>query len=193
MGVAEPLEQRAREDRVDHLGFLQAQDVRRFLAQELLDDGDPRADRIDVPGGDLQRGGHGRHLGTRVFAVDVWPPLGYGKAPAPGAWSGGQPSVCHAGATAAAARATGGNPETPSASARPFLGSVPVAPMNESSFLALGAVAARVVPPEGVVGNADVECWFERRTVVRLFCASTTVQPSSISPAGAPHPCRKRG
>ena len=34
------------------LGFLKAEDIGRFLAQELLDDVDAGADAIDVPGSD---------------------------------------------------------------------------------------------------------------------------------------------
>ena len=57
--VAEAAEHRGREIRVADLGLLQAQDVGRFLAQEFLDDLDPGADGIDVPGRDLEALGHG--------------------------------------------------------------------------------------------------------------------------------------
>jgi hypothetical protein len=57
--VAELAEHARREVAVADLGLLQAQDVRRFLAQELLDDVEPGADGIDVPGRDLEACGHG--------------------------------------------------------------------------------------------------------------------------------------
>ena len=55
MRIAELAERRVGKVAVDHLGFLQAQDVGRFLAQKALDDVDAKANRIDVPGSDLER------------------------------------------------------------------------------------------------------------------------------------------
>jgi hypothetical protein len=42
-----------REDVVERLCLLQAKDVRLFLADELLDNLDPRPNRVDVPGSDF--------------------------------------------------------------------------------------------------------------------------------------------
>ena len=58
VGVAVPLEQRGREDAVEHLGFLQAQDVGLLLGDQPLDERDAGADRVDVPGSDLQPFAH---------------------------------------------------------------------------------------------------------------------------------------
>src|SRR5690606_12443032 len=52
--VAEPPEQAFGKFGVADLGFLQAEDVGRLLDEEPLDDGGAGADRIDVPGGDLE-------------------------------------------------------------------------------------------------------------------------------------------
>ncbi len=59
--VAERAERLQREVAIDDLGLLQAQDVGLLVAQELLDDGDPETDRVDVPGDDL----HGRDVALR--------------------------------------------------------------------------------------------------------------------------------
>jgi hypothetical protein len=59
----------------------------------------------------LHRGMIGRHRDTMAGVVTK------SKAPAPGAWSGGQPSVRHAGLTRKGKRATGGNPVSQTAKA----------------------------------------------------------------------------
>jgi hypothetical protein len=69
--VAEPPEQRLRELGIADLGLLQTKDVGRFLDQEFLDDVGAGADRIDVPGGDFQRGRHGAGLAAAMLRVDV--------------------------------------------------------------------------------------------------------------------------
>ena len=56
VAIAQPPERIDREILVDDLGFLKAQDIGLGLAQELLDDTDPEADRIDVPTDDLHGG-----------------------------------------------------------------------------------------------------------------------------------------
>ncbi len=53
MLIAERAERIEGEVVVDDLGFLEAQDVGRGFLQKLLDDGDPEADRVDVPGDDF--------------------------------------------------------------------------------------------------------------------------------------------
>ena len=58
MHIAEPLEHRMRERAVLNLGFLQAQNVRAFGRQKLLDDRYPGSNRVDVPGRDLGCFGH---------------------------------------------------------------------------------------------------------------------------------------
>jgi hypothetical protein len=65
------MEWRSREQPVDHLGLLETQDVGSFLQQELLDDGEPCADRIDVPGSDLHPSGHDPDVAMGDRAVDV--------------------------------------------------------------------------------------------------------------------------
>jgi len=56
--VAQAMEQLGREDRIHRLGFLQAQYVGRFLAQQPLDDPRAGTNRINVPRGDFKLG-HG--------------------------------------------------------------------------------------------------------------------------------------
>ena len=58
MAIAVLAEQLGGKDRVQHLGFLQAQDVRLLLGDQLLDQVRPGAHRIDVPGCDLQAFAH---------------------------------------------------------------------------------------------------------------------------------------
>ena len=60
--VAEPGEMRRREDVIVGLGFLQAKDVGLLLGDQALDDRQPRADRVDVPGYDLDGAVHGQAL-----------------------------------------------------------------------------------------------------------------------------------
>src|SRR3546814_8928275 len=50
--IAERLEHGLGKQAAFDLGFLKAQDVGRFLAQEFLDDADTGADAVDVPGSD---------------------------------------------------------------------------------------------------------------------------------------------
>ena len=73
-----------REFGIADLGFLQAEDVGRFLDEEFLDDPHAGADRIDVPGRDLEGGGHVAGLNAEG---------GKWKAPAPGAWSEGHQAL----------------------------------------------------------------------------------------------------
>ena len=58
MHVALLAEQVGREEVVGRLGFLQAEDIGLLLAEQALDDADPRTDRVHVPGGDLDGLGH---------------------------------------------------------------------------------------------------------------------------------------
>ena len=76
MHVALIVEQIGREDVVGNLGFLKTQDVRLLLAQqELLDDAEPRSDRVHVPGCDLDALAHGTRLATSVCDAKERPPL----------------------------------------------------------------------------------------------------------------------
>jgi len=68
--VAEPPEKPFRKLGIADLGLLQAEDIGRLLGQELLDDFRARADRIDVPGRDLESGGHGAGLAAAFQPVD---------------------------------------------------------------------------------------------------------------------------
>ena len=56
--VAETGEQLGREDLVDRLGFLQAQDVGLLLGDKALDQRRAGADRVDVPRCDFQPNSH---------------------------------------------------------------------------------------------------------------------------------------
>jgi hypothetical protein len=47
-------EQLGRENAVEDLRFLEAENVGLLLANQLLDQRDPRSNRVDVPGGDFQ-------------------------------------------------------------------------------------------------------------------------------------------
>ena len=58
MDVAVTLEQIGREDGVENLGFLEAQDVGLLLGDQALDKPGARAHRVDVPGRDLQLRSH---------------------------------------------------------------------------------------------------------------------------------------
>ena len=89
MDVAMAAEQVGRENGVEHLGFLQAQDVGLLLGDQPLDQRRARTHRIDVPGSNLQPLSRGHALSLQRARQTK-------KAPAPGAWSEGRPSVCHA-------------------------------------------------------------------------------------------------
>jgi hypothetical protein len=52
------IEQFGRKDRVEHLGFLEAQDVGLVLGDEALDEPGARAHRVDVPRRDFQPFAH---------------------------------------------------------------------------------------------------------------------------------------
>ncbi len=54
MDVAVTPEQLGGKDRVDCLGFLEAEDVGLLLGDQALDEAEARAHRIDVPRGDFQ-------------------------------------------------------------------------------------------------------------------------------------------
>src|SRR5206468_9014075 len=54
MGVTVALERTGGEDAVEHLGFLQAEDIRLLFFYQPLDQPDARAHRVDVPRCDLQ-------------------------------------------------------------------------------------------------------------------------------------------
>ena len=62
--IAHGLHRRAREQRVGHLGLLQADQVRRRLGGEAGQVVEALAQRVDVPGGEPD--GHGRHLGAET-------------------------------------------------------------------------------------------------------------------------------
>ena len=99
------------------LGFLQAQDVGRFLAQESLDDADAGADRLMFQEAILSVSCGGSIVRARRRAASlcaVRPRRTSEKAPAPGAWSEGRPSVRHARNEGAGSpsRATGGKSRT---------------------------------------------------------------------------------
>ena len=68
--IAQALEPAVREFAVADLGLLQAEDVRLHLGEKLLDDPDPGADRVDVPGCDLEACGHGGGLAGGAVTVD---------------------------------------------------------------------------------------------------------------------------
>ena len=70
--IAEPLERLVGKGRVVDLGLLQAQHVGRDLRQEIADNVDTRANRIDVPGGDLGDG-HPRRCSPSPPAPPVEP------------------------------------------------------------------------------------------------------------------------
>ena len=149
--VAEPPEQPFRELAVADLGLLQAEDVGRFLDEEFLDDLDAGADRIDVPGRDFQSGGHGGGLSGR-WPVDVGGENG--RAPAPGAWSGGPPSVATRGQLRGPVRATGGKPETGTGNcSSSFRPARPVAQMNERSAARAGRFGPGTFLPNGAGSN----------------------------------------
>ena len=60
--VAVAVEEVGREDGVEHLGFLEAENVRLLLGDQALDQRDARAHRVDVPRSDLQPITHVRRL-----------------------------------------------------------------------------------------------------------------------------------
>jgi len=62
MDVAVSVEQLEREDAVEHLGFLEAEDVGLLLDDQPLDQRGSRANRIDVPGCDFQPFAHRSRL-----------------------------------------------------------------------------------------------------------------------------------
>src|SRR4051794_33740236 len=53
-------------DAVQHLGFLKAEDIRLLLSEQALDQPGPGADRVDVPGCDLQPSAHVSRLARRA-------------------------------------------------------------------------------------------------------------------------------
>ena len=89
MLVAKAMEEIGGEDVVIGLGFLQAQDVGLVLGDQASDQRGPGPHRVDVPRSDLQPSAHVRRLPCPG-------PSTKRKAPAPGAWSEGRPSVRHA-------------------------------------------------------------------------------------------------
>jgi hypothetical protein len=62
MDVTVAVKELGREDAVEHLGFLEAEDVRLLLEDQALDKRGPRAHRVDIPRSDLQPSTHFRRL-----------------------------------------------------------------------------------------------------------------------------------
>src|SRR5687767_12022912 len=56
MDISARVEKLRREDKVLGLGLLEAEYVGLLLVEQALDDRDPGSNRVDVPGGDLERG-----------------------------------------------------------------------------------------------------------------------------------------
>ena len=63
--VTMTVEQLEREDRVEHLSFLEAQDVRLMLSDEALDQPRASSHRVDVPGCNFQPCSHEARLPSR--------------------------------------------------------------------------------------------------------------------------------
>ena len=97
--IAKTVEQVGREDAVEHLGFLKAQDVRLLLGDQAFDERGARAHRVDVPRSDLD-------VCSRS-PLSLFAPAEK-KAPAPGAWSEGRLAFVTQGILQT--RVTGGNP-----------------------------------------------------------------------------------
>jgi hypothetical protein len=95
MVIAQLAERAFRKLRVGNLGFLKAQYVGRFFAQEAFDNVDAGADRVDVPGSDTKGGCHGGCLGMR--APEQEGSKAKKQNPHPGGiWDGGRACVRHA-------------------------------------------------------------------------------------------------
>ena len=88
MDVAEAVEQLGREDAVEHLGFLQAQDVGLLLGDSCSTSAVRARTELMFQDAIFSRCAHVRPLSPSAAHNE--------KAPAPGAWSEGQPSVRHA-------------------------------------------------------------------------------------------------
>ena len=110
--VAVLAEQVGREDVVGDLGFLQAQDVGLLLAKQPLDDAEPGADRIHVPGGDLDAVAHVLALSHFWLAEQIKGPRSGGMERGPTKRSSRKGSK--------RARVTGGNPKQIAGSMDPF-------------------------------------------------------------------------
>src|SRR3546814_12974193 len=103
MLIAEPPEHLGREQAAFHLGFLKAENVGSFFAQEFLDDADARANAVDIPRCDAGASHAVGSIGARRRSqcdCGLVPPAAFAaekragqiKPPSPGRWNGGSRS-----------------------------------------------------------------------------------------------------